>query len=353
MSGYIIVILFFIFVPLILGYPWVSFFHPDKQSISYSYAYVMGFFSLLALFEIVFFPSALADVTFRCASSIYSILLLALIVFLLWRFKKHIRPKQIRLRFRYPIKKTALFYAVVFLLLFSVQIYYAWFYSRTYMADDGYVVYATSALTTNYMNLVDSYTGLYQVHNYYWLYRVIQSFNFFPAYLSLISGLHPAIITHTMFYVLVLVLSYLAYGIMSYQLFDNTESRLMFLCMIATLYIWGYHSHYSLTFRLLGPNNEGKAILAVVLAPFILTIMQDVIRLGYDKRYGIQILVLSISACSLTMGGIYTMAALLSALVLLSAAANKSWLPLLYMVWGGSVPCICAGIYLFQRFAII
>lgn len=346
-------ILVLIIIPILLGLPWATKVTDTNKLLLVLYSFVMGFFELLAIFQIVFFPSAVLDITLRDASIIYSLALLAAVILSLVYIKKNVVPYRNVLccKSNHP-DKYELLYIGLFLFLLLVQVYFAIFYSRTYMADDGYVVFSTAALSTNYMNLTQPYTGLYQIHNYYWLYRVIQTFNYFPAYVSLLSGFHPAVITHTVFYVLVVLLAYSTYYIIACSLFQTTETRFMFLCLTATIYIFGYHSHYSLTFRLLGPNNEGKAILAVVLAPFIMTIMQRTIAEGYHTFYGLQFLVLSIAACSLTMGGIYTAAALLGATVLFSVIKNKSFKTSLYLLWGGTVPCLFAGIYLMDRFII-
>lgn len=353
MTGFFSVILFLIVISVILGLPWAVRNTCINRLLIFLYSFVMGFFEILALFEIVFFSAAIFDMTLRQTSVIYSLFLLITVFLSLI----YIRVNNISYKTVFSFKsgrpdKYELLYIGLFLFLLLVQLYFAIFYSRTYMADDGYVVFSSAALATDYINLTDPYTGLYQVHNYNWLYRVIQTFNYFPAYLSLISGLHPAVVTHTVLYSVVVLLAYSTYYIIACSMFQTTESHFMFLCLTATIYIFGYHSHYSLTFRLLGPNNEGKAILAVVLAPFIMTIMQKTITDGYRTFYGLQFLVLSIAACSLTMGGIYTVTALLSATTLFSTFTNKTFKTCLYLLWGGTVPCLFAGIYLLERFSI-
>ena len=308
---------------------------------------------MLALFEIVFFPTAIMNITFRITSGLYSLVLLVFTGSILWSLRKKNWCKWFKKQSSPKLNRTEIFFASFFILLLIVQLYFALFYSRTYMADDGYVEYSTSALANNYLFLTNSYTGIYQIHNYIWLSRVIQTFNFFPAYLSLLSHVHPTIIAHTVLYIVVVLLAYGTYFVMSHKLFKENENRFMFLCFVAMLFIFGYHSHYSLTFRLLGPNNEGKAVLAVVLAPFMLVLMQDILESSYSIEYGIQLLILSIAACSLTMGGIYTMAAMLNATVLFSTIKNKSGHYIWYLFWGGSIPCFFSILYLGLRFGAI
>ena len=338
---------------MVLGFYWSRNALFESISAKCIYSYVMGFFVMLALFELVFFPAAMLNLTLTSAAVIYSILILlsaggALWVCKPWNLRNFIVRKPCTAPNRWEY-----FYFVLFLILLMIQLYYAVFYSRTYMADDGYVVFSTSALATDFIFLGHPYTGLYQVHDYRWLYRVIQTFNYFPAYLSWVSRVHPTIIAHTVLYVEVTLLAYGTYYVMAHQLFRTNENRYMFLCFTATLFIYGYHSHYSLTFRLLGPNNEGKAVLAVVLAPFMMIIMQDILKLGYRKTYGIQLMILSIAACSLTMGGIYTMAAILIVCVFFAICKSRSLQPVRYLLWGGSIPCLFSGLYLISRFAII
>ena len=337
-------------IPIILGIPWIQ-----ADSLKHGYLclldiYLMGFFVMIALFEIIFFWGAVISVPFSTLSIIYSILLLLLVLGICIYLRKKAYFSIINDSLQVKWTKREWIYLGVFLGILFVQLFYAIFYSRTNMADDGYAAYSSSALSDNFIHMTNIYNGLYIVRDAAWFNRVIQSINYFPAYLSYITSIRPIIIDHTVIYALVVILAYSTYSILSIQMFDKREDRLLFLILVELLFIWGFHSHYSITFRLLGPNSEGKAILATVLAPYMLSIMYRVIEFGYQKKLGLQIFVLSVSACCLSLGGVYTIASILISMTIISAIKNKSFKVMLFLFWGGVVPVLLSSIYLYLRF---
>ncbi len=345
-----ILIIFLMIIPFVLGIPWTQTGIVKGRVISAGYSYLMGFFVMLALFELFMFPSAIFVIPFNYISIVYSVaIVFGVIGTLIYSNRKKIIKEMLEgEKIKWSINE--ILFCAIFVGLLLIQLYYALFYSRTYMADDGYVAFSSAALSDNYINTTDFYSGLYIPHDASWLSRVIQSYNYFPAYLSFISGIKPVVIAHTVIYVFVVILAYTVYLVLAYQIFESRENILLFLIFVSLLYIFGYHSHYSITFRLLGPNSEGKAILAVVLSPFMLCIMKKVIEEGYRGIIGIQILVLSITSCCLTLGGVYTMVAVLLSMVIIAALKNKSIKVILYLLWGGFVPAFFASLYVYYRF---
>lgn len=349
MIGYIILVLFLTAFFWVLGLPWISINKIENRMATILYSYVMGFFSFLALFELLFFVAAIARIPFNVISNCLIVVMLTLVIIAAFYAKRkkilsNIRCKKVDNWTRYEI-----FYLLLFLSLLIYQIYYAFFYSRTYMADDGYAAFSSSTYADNYIYQTYIHTGDYNKHGAEWLQRVIPSFNFLSAFLSYISGVNVSIISHTVLYTWIVVISYIVYFLMADQIFDKTDNKIIFVLFVSVLFIWGYHSHYSLSFRLLGPNDSGKAFLAVVLSPFMMTIMYRVIFEGYRLFNCIQIMILSICACALTLGGIYTFAALLVGMTFFSVIKSKSFKPFLYFLWGGSVPLAFALLYLMYR----
>ena len=348
--GSLIIVIFLIIVPFILGVPWTRTDIVAGRLSSLAYSYVMGFFVVLALFEVFFFPAAMLHISFRLVAIIYSAALLCLLVGALIYIRKT-RPLKDTFSGDFPKwKKVEVIYLVVFICFLLFQLFYAVFFSRTYMADDGYAAFSATAIADNYINSTNPTNGLYLARDAAWLNRIIQEYNYFPAYLSFISGINPAIVAHTFIYAFVDILAYSVYVVISGQVTKKREDRFLFLIFVSIVYMWGYHSPYSITFRLLGPNSEGKAILSVVLAPFVLSLMYHVIEVGYQSRIGVQILVLSIAACCLSLGGVYTMVAILFSMVLVTVIRRKSVKALLYLIWGGIVPTIFAALYIYYRF---
>ncbi len=350
--GYALLLLLITVIPIMLGLPWIAKDMEMDRVSGLVYSYAFGSFFMWAVFGVVFFWGAVFNLTLTVCVWVYSILLLISIAFVIVVVKKTGIDVLGSVK-DHKWNKLEIIYGLVFLALLSYQIYYAVSYSRTYMADDGYVAFSSAALADNHLNMTNIYTGAYTIHDASWLQRVIQSFNYYPAYLSYVSGINAAIIAHTVIYVYVVLAAYAVFDVIANQLFKERENRLIFLSLIATLFIWGYHSHYSLTFRLLGPNDSGKAVLAVTLAPFMLVMIYRMIKNGYKRDIGVQMFILSITACCLTLGGIYTFASFLVGTVIFYRIINKSYKGLLYLLWGGTVPLLFTVFYLTYRYLLI
>ncbi len=347
--GYLFLIIFLTILPIPFGIPWLRITSCNNRIILTIYAYIMGYFSFLAVFEVFFFTAAFLGVSFRNVSiALCLVLIMSLFMSCIYIKKTGVLRKLNELDLD-SWKKMEFFYLFIFVFLLLYQIYYAVFYSRTYMADDGYVAFSSATIADNYINQTYFQNGDFNIHNASWVQRIIQAYNYYPAFLSFISGVNASIIAHTVIYTWTVVIAYAVYYIIADQLFDRRDNKLIFVSFLAVLFIWGYHSHYSLTFRLLGPNDSGKAFLAVVLSPFMMTIMYDVIKKGYKWYFGMQILVLSIDACSLTLGGVYTFASLLFGMIILTIIRNRNIKSLLYFLWGGSIPLAFALLYLIYR----
>lgn len=84
------------------------------------------------------------------------------------------------------------------------------------------------------------------------------------------------------------------------------------------LHIYGYNSQYSITFRLLGPNYQGKAVLAASLFPFLFTFLIQKLQEEFDWRAGALLLIISASAAALTLFGVPTMIMNTSLVIVLS-----------------------------------
>ena len=339
-------------IPILLGLPWVIEDLPQRGWMYSGQAYAIGFFCMLALFEAVSFPAALLDMPFCGSMVVYSgLLLLCCVLACRWIYRNvKNKPQRETKGEEKRLSITVMLFGGIFLLLLLIQLYYAFFYSRTYMAADGYVVYATQALEDNAFFMTDPQTGLYQIRNAAWMQRIIQSYNFFPGYIALLTGLHPATVAYTVEAVLLTIMAYGVYCSLGSMLFDKREDQILFLVFVALFYQFGLHTVFSIVFRLLGVNYEGKAILAVTMTPLMLGCMYQIMESGYRAKIGLQVLVLSVAACALSLAGIYTYAAVLGSAVLCSVVKNRSIKILNYLLYGGCVPSMLAIVYILLRF---
>ena len=340
-----LIILFLILgaVPLILGLPWGRKFHVRYTVV---FAYGTGYFLELVLFHVIAFLFAFFRVPFHLLTVVFSILLVfACVISCLYSRKAVLFPKKTTIRAWVKFQWHEWILLIVFVLLFSYQVYRGIVSDLTYMSydDSAYIAMANDALAVDYIGITEAYTGEAIALN---LQRVIQTSLYFPAYLSAVSGISVVVMEHTVQYTQLLFLAYAIYIFISGELFEKRENRLVFLVFISVFYIFGYHSHYSLTFRLLGPNYQGKAILAVSLTPLVLSILIRALREAYRIQTGVLLLLLSTAAVSLTLWGTGTMVVIVTIPVVLSLfRQERNWKHLWYIPWGIIIPVASAVFY--------
>ena len=56
----------------------------------------------------------------------------------------------------------------------------------------------------------------------------------------------------------IILIAYATYVLLAKRLFRQRDNRLIFMVLIEVLYIYGFYSNYSATFRLLGAPWKGK-----------------------------------------------------------------------------------------------
>lgn len=333
-------------VPLVLGMPWIMLIKPEHK---YSFAYSSGFFMALVLFQIVSIPVALLHGSFIAVAIVYSIALMLACVFSICYTKKNrllTKKKISRLRW------TEWIYVLGFAAILGIQIIRGFSYDITYMSydDAGYSVKASDALAGNGIYNIDSYTGIKGVLD---IKYVLASWNIYPAYFALISGVAVTTVSHTIQYIQLIILAYLTYWYVAGELLKTRENQIIFLLIIALFYWFGYHSHYSLSFRLLGPNYQGKAVLAVSLTPLILTIIQKITEEKYSKATGVFFLLLSLSGLSLTLWATGTIIVITVIPLVLSVFRKKrNYKHLLYILWSCAIPIAGGCFFLLYKYAI-
>lgn len=258
----------------------------------------LGFFLQISCFHALCFPAIYLHIKFSRFVLLYNIIIIA--IGLASAFygvqKKPIKLHMMRLR------ASEILCLVVLIAVLGLQIVNAIRYDTTYMSydDAGYVTYAADAIARNEMMVTDPSTGIACAVI---KQRAAQTSLMYPALLSYISGISLSTINRTVLEVFYIVLAYSVYAYIACILFRSRENALIFLIILAVLYVWGYYSHYSVTFRLLGPNYQGKAILAVSMLPLVYSICLRAINRPYRTSTGIIMLLLSMASVAFSLFG--------------------------------------------------
>lgn len=337
----IIGILVILLSPLCMGLPWVRLSGAKSVVTKLCFAYVAGYFMRLTLFHAVALPMTISGIRFSTMANVFTVLLVAACVVCAWLGRDAIRIKRVKLE----LTRFEIIYCVAFIGLLLFQLYMVVFMDPTTMTydDAGYTAFSSDALATDYMFITNPITGLFTQLDF----RVIQSSLLFPAYITRMTGMPVTMVERTFSYALNLLMAYGCYLYMAEDLQKTRENRLVFLVLISVIYIFGYHSHYSMTFRLLGPNSQGKAILAVTMVPLMFVLLRKWLSRPYRWHCSAFLLLLSDSACALSLMGMAYVPAIVVLLSLLSLFREKRrWKHLLYALWASVMPCAYLGVYI-------
>lgn len=316
---------------------------------SVSLRYILGFFTALSLFWILCVPLTFMRISFTILTLIYSLCLTVLCWIYVWIYcKNRFYAKQISKPKALKLTGYETIYLIAFLILLGVQIYFAAFYDFTFWTHDdyNYVVCSLDAITSDHMFSTDLVSGNEAAFS---ASRVFNSWQIYIAYLSKISGFHVTTVAHTIIPVVFLLLAYLVYTYVAGRLFQKREAQLIFLCILSAAFIFGAYSPYSLTFRLLVTLWQGKAVLSAIVIPFLISFLLEAYRQKYLKRIWLYLLIISMSACSLTMMGSAMTIVIFAATVIVASIYKRRLTGISYCFWGCVIPIVQILLYLIMR----
>ncbi len=311
----------FTLVPLAVG-RLITYRAKNDMQKSFLTTYILGFFSNLAIFYVfnsifVWYQNATIAVeavvgAFSKLVRTYSIVITILMV--IWFISEYKRGTSIRQsivsnfnRFKDTVRsdKFIVIYILMFIVALGIQLYAAYGYEvNEWSYDDfDYVVTSKDDISYDMISNVNMITG---VAPYTSEKRVATAWPTYIAYLAYTSGFEVTTVAHTILPVLLLIVAYIVYYQLAKFIFDKTDNRLIFMILLSTAFIFGLHSHYSLTFRLLCTLWHGKAVLSAIALPFILFYLAKALSMELDNN-----IVFSLCAVSLGVSSLTTMSMLL------------------------------------------
>lgn len=344
----IMVILLNVIVPILIGGVFQVGICKTRTS-QILYCYAVGFFVMLAIYQLLEVPMALCYVKFHVLVMVYAVILVMFVGAAIYRRKKVGRLFSTIIT-NEKEKKTIYdwIYLIGFLVILGYQLYHTIFWQMNEMAFDDaiYLAHANDAVQSDLLFLLEPYKGEYTKLN---IKRLLQSSIVYPSFLSKLTGIHVTVIAHTIWPVFLVLMAYSVYYLIAEKIFEKKKNRYLFLLMVAFLYNFGFYSHYSTSFRLLGTIWQGKGILAVILNFLYLYIYSYVYQSKYDRKSGVLVCLLSIASVGLTLGGVISTAVISGVLFILFYIKNRKWKNIKYLVWANIMPILYAGFYLWQR----
>jgi hypothetical protein len=256
--------------------------------------YVCGWFVSFFVFELVAMPFILLEKSFTLLSVVYSVIILLLAVVSLFAVRGVWRDyvgnaKKALGACRYV--KAGWVFA---LLIIAFQVFYAIRYEY-YDGDDAYYV-ATAVITRTFdsMYLRDAYTGaLYSLD----VRHAFSPTPVYQAWLSALSGIHPAIIAHSVLGPVWLVFMYCIYAQIGNRLLEkNKNYRPFFMVLISIWFMFGNVSLYTSETFAMTRTWQGKGMMAGMILPGLVLCLLYLVQDYVDK--GIWILYICVCLSS-------------------------------------------------------
>ena len=299
MLNYILMLVFLFVFPVILGKLLSDIF---LKSESKWFWLLNGWIILFAIFEIVSVPLIFTKKTLDQLCICYSVALLIAFI-ILFIIKTMRRPEK---RKNIPKKKWNGLEIIVMICAIGIIVFQVFFVVfKTHMdADDTfYIGNAVTSVKTNLMFQIDPYTGAELTElpmNY-----VFSPLPMFWAYISKVTGVHPAIIAHIFIPMIFIPMSYgVAYMIAKRILGDARLEISLFMVLYAVLQQYGYVSVYTASTFLLFRIWQGKAMLANVFLPCLLLLGDIALKKGSKKIQCIPLLFASLATCCCSSMGV-------------------------------------------------
>lgn len=284
-------------IPYLLG-TGVSYKIEKEYSNSVAFRYVMGFITQLAIFQLLCVPWTFLKLKFHLLVYVYSTIIFIYCLIVAYKIiKAHKTPKLFKLTKPDPV-------SLVVIILILCQTAIPVFFTTYAGGDDAtYVVRALDILYNDNLYLSHPFTGNYQPLFEVSSKMLLTSFVPFTSYLSKISGIHVAIVTHTLIPLWLTPIAYIVYYLLGKLLLPikSVNFFMLFLCVIN---IFGGYSNYTLTLRLLVCIWHGKAVMAAIILPFLIFCSIRLFKEKADIKEYALLTITNIAACSVTLMGI-------------------------------------------------
>lgn len=258
-------------LPIWIGTIWAGLLGINRKIKYVLVAWTSGFATMMAAAQILLVPLVLRRKLFHVFAGSYSVVLAALAVLaavLLFFGRK--KGKKVWEKSERPAWTGVLFLAGA-LFLIGVQTYFAGAYQHTDDDDSRFVVLEVLAVEQDVMYTYDpvdsglSYWDMGEVKK-----DMTSPWTMFVAYISKISDVAPAILSHKYLPLFLIPMCYAVYALMGMFFFKNDlEKTSIFLILAAALHMYGYSSTHTVSAVMLLRIWQGKALVGALLLPFV------------------------------------------------------------------------------------
>lgn len=188
--------------------------------------------------------------------------------------------------------------------------------------DAFYVASAATAVETDTIFSVNPYTG--DPYGALPTRYVLSPFPGFIGMLSKVSGIHTAVIAHTLLPAILIPFCYVVYALIGKKLFRSDKKKIgNFLILVSVIHIFSNYSVYTTGVFLLTRVWQGKAVLTGILLPAVICLgLYTFDKKGKGKNW-ISMLLLMFSCCMVSSMGVFLGALVFGMLAVVGAIGYK------------------------------
>ena len=266
------------------------------------YTYFSGQLLMWAVFQIVAVPAISFKLPFSVLFWLYTGIIILLILFAAKSWKKP------------DFKKPEIsFFLLIAICIIAGQCCIYIYGTHIDQDDARWIAEANDALIKNKMLLYNPATGEYIGRFIGEMAKdVFSPWSMYLAWLSRATGIRPAVIAHTIYAPILLLLSYCVYYEIGRVLFEGKKERGIFLLMVSVINLFMAGNVYTQSVFSLTRIWQGKAVVAAVIIPaiFLCTIKlcsdnkQDASELGDTVKNWMNLIIMGVACCLFSGMGI-------------------------------------------------
>ena len=337
-------------VPMWIGYIWVELLRVQGRLMQLLHAWVLGFATMLAVAQLVLVPMVAMQKPLSQAQYLWEIVMqiLACGGFFLLLFRRGERlfatGEEVAVTSHAKSGKPGRYQLLLGTLVVIIILLQAYIPARYQHSDDDdsrFIAEEVAAVEHDTMyqdSPVDAdfmYWDVGEVRK-----DLTSPWAMFVAMQSKISGVAPAILSHTYLPFFLILVCYALYAMIGSWLFaGNAEKVLYFLLFLSVLHLFGYTSTHTMASMLLLRIWQGKAVCASFILPLFFYLFGQIMQHGYRRNWILLLYVASTGACLLSGIGIVTAPVVLFIYGFLDFCYYRQWRKTL-AVWGAALPCV-------------
>lgn len=338
--------------PLCTGLLWTK--GPGEERRRIDFIYLAGFLTQLAVFQLIAVPIMIKKVygmelLVNLMTAVLAVLSAAGVGWTLWqrcsgdaaRGGKKTAGKSRKISAALSLE-CRLFWMLAAACV-AFQMYMAFAYASFDGDDSYYVVQSVLADQTGVLNRIRPYTGLSTDLD---IRHALATLPLWEAYVARMTGIHAAIVAHSLLPLVLIPLTYLCYFEIGKKLLGAADIRLpIFMILVNIMQIWGNISIYTNATFFLTRTWQGKSVLANLVLLVQLWLLLEIFddkKAGSKRNYWLLLAVNNVAAAMMTSMGAF-LAAMFLGITGLAAAIRQKKLSVLFKA---AVCCVPNVVYL-------